>query len=138
MGPSPAFTQSEVPGVTGATLKSAMPAKVIGAVDAEHYAWGDGCDAWYLVRTPELNIIEEQMPAGAAETAHRHVRARQFFFVLAGELTLLVERQAHTLRAHQGLEIAPGEAHQAINRSEAPARFLVTSQPPSHGDRIDC
>jgi hypothetical protein len=27
--------------------------------------------------------------------------------------------------------------HQAINRSAAPVRFLVTSQPPSHGDRID-
>lgn len=107
------------------------------AANAERYTWGDGCDAWYLVRTPELHIIEEQMPSGASETPHHHVRARQFFFVLAGELTLIVDRQAHTLRALEGLEIAPGEVHQAVNRGDAPARFLVTSQPPSHGDRVD-
>jgi mannose-6-phosphate isomerase-like protein (cupin superfamily) len=119
-----------------------MPATVISAANAEHYTWGpsgnpDRCDAWYLLRTPELNIIEELMPPATAETAHHHTRARQFFFVLAGELTLIVDRQPHTLGARQGLEIAPGEVHQAINRSEAPVRFLVTSQPPSHGDRID-
>lgn len=109
----------------------------IRTADAEHYTWGDGCNAWYLVRTPELHIIEESMPADASETPHHHVHARQFFFVLAGELTLIVDRQPHTLRAHEGLEIAPGEIHQAIDRSAAPVRFLVTSQPPSHGDRVD-
>jgi mannose-6-phosphate isomerase-like protein (cupin superfamily) len=114
-----------------------MPATVIRAANAEHYTWGDGCDAWYLVRTPSLHILEEQMPAGASETPHHHVHAHQFFFVLAGELTLIVEQQAHTLRPGEGLEIAPGEVHQALNRSQAPVRFLVTSQPPSHGDRID-
>jgi mannose-6-phosphate isomerase-like protein (cupin superfamily) len=114
-----------------------MPATVTSATNAEHYTWGDGCDAWYLVRTPELHIIEELMPPGTSETAHHHVHVRQFFFVLAGELTLVVDRQAHTLRAHEGLEIAPGEVHQAINRSAAPVRLMVTSQPPSRGDRID-
>ena len=112
----------------------AMP---ISSATAEHYAWGPGCDAWYLVRTPMLHIIEELMPPGAAETPHHHARARQFFYVISGELTLIVSGQPHTLRAHEGLEIAPGEVHQAINRSDAPVRFLVTSNPPSHGDRID-
>jgi mannose-6-phosphate isomerase-like protein (cupin superfamily) len=109
----------------------------ISTANAEHYTWGDRCDAWYLVRTPTLHIIEERMPPGTAETPHHHVHARQFFYVLAGELTLTVENQPHTLRAHEGLEIAPGELHQAINRSNAPVRFLVTSHPPSHGDRIE-
>jgi mannose-6-phosphate isomerase-like protein (cupin superfamily) len=110
---------------------------IVSIANAEHYTWGDGCDAWYLVRTPDLNIIEELMPAGTAETPHHHVLARQFFYVLSGELTLMVDGQAHTLAAQQGLEIAPGEVHQAINRSGTPVRFLVTSQPPSHGDRVD-
>jgi mannose-6-phosphate isomerase-like protein (cupin superfamily) len=118
-----------------------MPAKVIRAADsdAEHYTWGPSgnSDAWYLVRTPELHIIEELMPPGASETAHHHVHARQFFYVLAGELTLVLSHQPHTLRPHEGLEIAPGEVHRAINRGAEPVRFLVTSQPPSHGDRID-
>lgn len=109
----------------------------ISATNAEHYTWGSACDAWYLVRTPTLHIIEELMPSGAAETPHHHTHARQFFYVLSGELTLVVNQEAHMLHSHEGLEIAPGEVHQAINRSHSPVRFLVTSNPPSHGDRID-
>ena len=113
-----------------------MP-NVISTASAEHYTWGASCDAWYLVRTPEMNIIEERMPPGASETPHHHVLARQFFYVLGGELTLTVEQRDHTLRAGEGLEIDPGQVHQAINRSAADVRFLVTSQPPSHKDRVD-
>ena len=114
-----------------------MHAPVIAAAHVEHYTWGDNCDAWYLVRTPDFTILEELMPAGASETPHHHVRARQFFFVLAGELTLIVDGCENMLQAEEGLEIAPGEMHQAINRGDVPVRFLVTSHPPSHGDRVD-
>jgi mannose-6-phosphate isomerase-like protein (cupin superfamily) len=114
-----------------------MSTAPISASTAEHYTWGQACDAWYLVRTPTLNIIEELMPPGTAETPHLHTKSRQFFYVLAGELTLIVDQETHTLHPHQGLEIAPGETHQALNRSNAPVRFLVTSNPPSHADRID-
>jgi mannose-6-phosphate isomerase-like protein (cupin superfamily) len=111
--------------------------KPVSAADAEHYAWGDNCDGWYLVRTAELNIIQEKMPPGAAETRHSHLRARQFFYVLEGELTMAVEHEEFILRAGEGIEIAPGQIHQAINRGAKDAHFLVTSQPPSHGDRIE-
>lgn len=113
-----------------------MPAIPISTANAEHYTWGNNCDGWHLVRTPDLSIIEELMPPGTSETRHRHIHARQFFYVLEGELTLEVERHNHILHAGQGLEISPGTPHQAINRSTAPTRFQVTSQPPSHGDRI--
>ena len=114
-----------------------MPTTPISAANAEHYTWGSGCDGWYLVRTAELHIIEELMPPGTAEKPHHHVHACQFFYVLSGALTMTVDGRTSTLHAHQGLEIAPGEIHQAINRSDSPVRFLVTSHPPSHGDRIE-
>lgn len=103
---------------------------------AEHYTWGEGCDGWHLVRTSELSIIEERMPPGTSEVCHYHLRARQFFYVVEGELTMEVERENHTLRVGEGVEVAPGQAHQAMNRGSTAVRFLVTSQPPSHGDRI--
>jgi mannose-6-phosphate isomerase-like protein (cupin superfamily) len=109
----------------------------VSRVKAEHYTWGDGCDGWHLVRTEALAVIEERMPPGTEERRHLHRRARQFFYVLAGELTLEVEGEEHRLGANQGLEIAPEQAHQAFNRGDEDVRFLVTSQPPSHGDRID-
>ena len=103
---------------------------------AEHYTWGAGCDGWHLARAAELSVIQERMPPGAEEIRHRHTRARQFFYVLAGTLVLELEGASHVLEAGTGLEVAPGVAHQAMNQSAEPVDFLVVSQPPSHGDRI--
>jgi quercetin dioxygenase-like cupin family protein len=117
-----------------------MPAQVISTKSAEHYRWGGpqatDCDGWHLVRTPELSVIEELMPPGTSEARHSHVHARQFFYVLEGELTLEVEHHDYILQAGEGLEISPGQKHQAMNRSTNLIRMLVTSQPPSHCDRI--
>jgi mannose-6-phosphate isomerase-like protein (cupin superfamily) len=102
---------------------------------ADHYVWGEVCDGWHLVRSENLSIIEERMPPGTAEQRHWHQRARQFFYVLEGELTMQFDDHAETLAARQGIEIAPDLPHQAKNLSQADTRFLVISEPPSHGDR---
>ncbi len=109
--------------------------KPVRATIENHYTWGDACDGWHLLRGENLSVIEERMPPGTAEQRHFHERARQFFYVLEGELTLEVDQRDYLMAAGEGLEIAPGQPHQAINRSGADARFLVISQPPSHGDR---
>ncbi len=114
-----------------------MPAKIINTTTAEHYTWGNNCDGWHLVKTPDLSIIEELMPPGTSEVRHHHTRSRQFFYVLQGEFTMEIEHHDFTLKPGEGIEIAPGQSHQAINRSSAPVRIVVTSQPPSHGDRIN-
>jgi quercetin dioxygenase-like cupin family protein len=108
----------------------------IATGNAEHYLWGGVCDGWHLVKQDALSVIQERMPPGASEQRHFHRSARQFFYVLEGELTLEVEGQTHVLRSGTGLEITPGERHQACNRSGADVAFLVISSPPSHGDRV--
>jgi mannose-6-phosphate isomerase-like protein (cupin superfamily) len=114
-----------------------VPAKIISAKNAEHYTWGENCDGWHLVKTPDLSVIEERMPAGTFETRHSHTRARQFFYVLDGELTMEIEHHSFVLKKGEGIEVSPGQQHQAFNKSPDPLRIVVTSQPPSHGDRID-
>jgi mannose-6-phosphate isomerase-like protein (cupin superfamily) len=103
---------------------------------AEHYTWGDGCDGWRLVDRAELSVIHERMPPGSAEVWHHHQAARQFFFVLSGTATIEAGGATHTLRAHQGIEIAPGLPHQMRNDSDADVEFLVISQPTTRGDRV--
>jgi mannose-6-phosphate isomerase-like protein (cupin superfamily) len=110
---------------------------MIEKASAPHYTWGDGCDGWHLVRTPELSVIQERMPPGASEVRHRHARARQFFLVLSGALEIELAGEVARLGPQQGLEIAPGVPHQVMNRSAAPVEFIVVSQPPSHGDRVE-
>ncbi|WP_263416102.1 cupin domain-containing protein [Terriglobus albidus] len=113
------------------------PAKVISRQSAEHYLWGKQCDGWHLVKQDGLSVIEERMPPATSEVRHHHVRSRQFAYVLEGELTMEVEHHDFTVRAGEGIEIHPGQSHQAMNRSGGDVRFLMISQPPSHGDRID-
>lgn len=103
---------------------------------APHYSWGDGCDGWRLVQTPDLSVIEERMPPGASELRHYHRRATQFFYVLKGTLSIELDEREHELSPGQGLLIAAGQAHQVLNRSAQAAEFLVVSNPPSHGDRV--
>lgn len=104
---------------------------------AEHYTWGAGCDGWRLAPGPDLSVIEERMPPGTAETRHAHARARQFFYVLSGVLTMARDTGSVCVRAMEGIEIPPGVPHQARNDSDADVRFLVISSPATHGDRQD-
>jgi mannose-6-phosphate isomerase-like protein (cupin superfamily) len=75
------------------------------------------------------------MPAGAAEVRHRHTVARQFFYVLAGELSLEIDGVVVTITPGRGCEVAPGCPHQARNAGGGAVEFLVVSQPPAQGDR---
>jgi mannose-6-phosphate isomerase-like protein (cupin superfamily) len=69
---------------------------------------------------------------------HYHQHSRQFFFILSGEATIEVDGRYQVLRAREGLEILPGQAHQVFNKSQQNLEFIVVSQPPSHKDKILC
>ena len=100
--------------------------------------WGDRCAAWRLLTQPDLAVAEEVMPAGTTEKRHVHRRARQFFYVLSG--TLSMEREGSetvVLGPGEGIEMAPNIAHRAHNASGAPVHFLVISAPTTKGDRED-
>jgi mannose-6-phosphate isomerase-like protein (cupin superfamily) len=109
----------------------------ISTANAEHYTWGTGCDAWYLLKTDQLTIIEERMPPGTAETRHKHNKSRQFFFVLSGSATLEYGDKVAKLAANQGFEVPPGVPQRILNQGTVPLELVVTSNPPSHQDRID-
>jgi mannose-6-phosphate isomerase-like protein (cupin superfamily) len=104
--------------------------KPVSRENAEHYAWGDGCDGYFLLKYPEAQVIEERMPPGTSEQAHWHERARQLFYVLEGELTMHFENGDVRLSRGASLEIEPGTIHQARNESSTDVRFLVVSVPP--------
>jgi len=110
--------------------------QAISIKTADHYVWGERCDGWHLLRSDEVSVIQEQMPPGTSEVAHFHKASRQFFYVLSGTLSILLDGVQHTLTRDHGLAIAPGATHRVFNDSESEARFIVISAPPSHGDRV--
>ena len=113
-----------------------MKETAISRATAEHYSWGQDCDGWHLVKDAALSVIEELMPPGSSEVLHSHRSAQQFFFVLSGQVTMQVEHEELRLQAGEGLHILSRVRHRISNRSGEAARFLVISQPPSHGDRV--
>jgi len=111
--------------------------RAISRDNAEHYRWGVDCDGWHLVSSKSLSVIEELMPPGAAEIRHHHQLAQQFFYVLDGEILMEVDGENTLVPAGSGIRILPGMRHQVRNPTPRAVRFLVISQPPSRGDRID-
>jgi len=105
--------------------------------NAEHYKWGDNCDGWHLVKSDSLSIIQERVPAGAKEIKHYHQNAEQFFFVLSGVATLEIEGVMHQLHPNTGCHVPSGAIHQLRNETNEDIEFIVTSTPPTRGDRVE-
>lgn len=110
---------------------------MISTKNAEHYIWGENCDGWHLLKREEMSVIQERVPAGAAEVMHYHEQARQFFYILEGQGTMVFKDHEIVLEKGNGIEMAPMVKHQFRNNSQADVHFLVISVPPTRGDRIN-
>jgi mannose-6-phosphate isomerase-like protein (cupin superfamily) len=110
---------------------------IINTTNAEHYIWGNGSDGWHLLKSDALSVIEELVPPGEKEVRHYHQRAQQFFYVLEGVATLEIAGEVHEVPVGSGLHVPAGVPHQLLNTGSENLRFLVISQPKSHGDRVE-
>ncbi len=104
--------------------------------NSEHYNWGDNCDGWYLINTNNLSVIQESMPPNTRETIHYHNFSQQFFYILKGHATFILNEKTAELKEGEGLHIKPKTIHQIKNNSSKSLHFLVISQPASKDDRI--
>ncbi len=108
-------------------------------LNAPHYTWGDQamCDGWHLCNTETLSVIQERMPPGAKERLHVHQKCQQLFYILSGIATFIVDESMYKIQTGESIQILPGQKHCVMNEGEADLAFLVISEPPSHGDRIN-
>jgi mannose-6-phosphate isomerase-like protein (cupin superfamily) len=109
---------------------------IVSKSNAEHYVWGEQCDGWHLVKTAGLSVIQERMPPRSKEVRHYHVYAEQFFFILSGTATMTLGDEVFVIQAGKGIYVPAGQAHQISNDGAEDLHFIVSSTPPSHGDRI--
>lgn len=110
--------------------------EVVSKHTAEHYEWGEHCGGWHLVKSKNLSVIQERVPTGCGEVMHYHEKAEQFFYVLSGVATIELDSGFYVVNEHQGIHIPAGQPHRLSNQSDQDLHFIVTSTPPSHGDRI--
>lgn len=109
----------------------------ISIENAEHYVCGQISEGWHLLKRDDMSVIQERVPSGGAEVMHHHHVARQFFYILDGEGTMMFEDREVVLQKGQGIEIAPEVKHQFMNKSHTDVHFLVISVPATRGDRIN-
>ena len=83
-----------------------------------------------------LSVISERVSSGCEEIRHYHKKSEQFFYVLSGIASLEVDGKMNLLNPQEGLHVEAGKPHQLRNDQNFDLIFLVTSVPPSHGDRI--
>lgn len=105
--------------------------------NAEHYTWGNACDGWHLLKSNNLSVIQERMPAGTSEQKHFHEHAQQLFYVLSGVATFDIGGAIVIVKARESIHIPRGTWHYIANKSEMDLEFLVISEPKAHGDRIN-
>lgn len=103
-----------------------------------HYKWGNNCDGWDFVADSGASIKQELMPARTAEKFHYHTKAKQFFYILKGTATFIIESKTLEVHANQGLEIKAMEKHKIINQTDADLEFILFSHPSTQNDRTDC
>ena len=104
----------------------------ISTGNAEHYGWGETCDGWHLLASDNLSVIEERMPPGTSEQRHRHVKARQFFYVLEGEGTARCDGKTMPIKRGDALLLRPGSEH-VIENTGPGKLYTLTVMTPNEG-----
>jgi mannose-6-phosphate isomerase-like protein (cupin superfamily) len=104
----------------------------------KHYLWGDQCDGWNLLDEKGLSVKLERMPPHTAEQRHYHLQAQQFFFMLHGEAIFEIEEELVKVPENHGIRIEPGKKHRILNKTDQDIEFLLSSQPSTTLDRVNC
>ena len=110
---------------------------IVNTENSEHYKWGNNSDGWHLLKSNDLSVIEENVPPGEKEERHYHNESQQFFYILSGIAQLEISGKKIEIKASSGIHIPAKASHQLMNNGTESLRFLVISQPKSHGDRVN-
>ena len=110
---------------------------IVNTENSEHYKWGENSDGWHLLKSDNLSVIEENVPPNESEIRHYHNESQQFFYVLSGCAQIEISGKIFEIKEGNGIHVPAKSPHRLMNNSSINLKFLVISQPKSHGDRIN-
>jgi uncharacterized cupin superfamily protein len=93
--------------------------------DAEKYRW-----ITTEVDARNLGINRLEFKPGQRGRVHRHEGQEEYYLVLSGELTMIIEGDEHTFATGTLAKLAPGLRRQSLNRGDVPAVVLAVG---AHG-----
>ncbi|MEG2355819.1 MAG: cupin domain-containing protein [Clostridia bacterium] len=91
----------------------------------------------YLMKGPRMNFALVQFQPGEDFQAHYHNVMEENFFILEGEVDIVVDGKVHHLTPGQLIHIEPSEIHYVVNHSAAPVKMISTLAPFTDPDKVD-
>ncbi|MDR0551300.1 MAG: cupin domain-containing protein [Spirochaetaceae bacterium] len=91
----------------------------------------------YLVQGPRLNFAVVQFMPGQDFRAHYHNVMEENFYIMEGEVTIVVDGKPQNLSKGQLIHIEPGEVHYVVNRSAAPVKMIACLAPYQEKDKVE-
>ncbi|MDD3369373.1 MAG: cupin domain-containing protein [Lachnospiraceae bacterium] len=100
------------------------------------YRFGDSGPK-YLMKGPRMNFALVQFQAGQDFKAHYHNIMEENFFILSGEVDIVVDGKVNHMTPGQLIHIEPGEIHYVINNYDGPVKMVSTLAPFQEVDKVD-
>ncbi|MDL5511234.1 cupin domain-containing protein [Arenibacter sp. M-2] len=110
---------------------------ILNKTNTKQYQWGNNCNAWELFQSKNAIIKEEIMPPQTDEQLHLHKKTEQFFYILEGKATFIVDGKKEVVSQNEGIQIKIEHPHKICNDTSRILRFLVISFPGNVNDRIN-
>lgn len=108
---------------------------IINESDKE-YRFGDNGPK-YLMKGPRMNFALVQFQPGNDFKAHYHNIMEENFYILEGEIDIVVDGKVNHMKQGQFIHIEPGEVHYCINNYNSPIKMVSTLAPYQNSDKID-
>ena len=100
------------------------------------YRFGDSGPK-YLMKGPRSNFALVAFNPGQDLKAHYHNVMEENFFILEGEIDIVVDGVVNHLKAGDLIHIEPGEIHYCINNYDKPMKMISTLAPFTDPDKVE-
>lgn len=100
------------------------------------YRFGDSGPK-YLMQGPRMNFALVQFQPGQDFKAHYHNIMEENFFILEGEIDIVVDGVVHHMKPGQLIHIEPKEIHYCINNYDKPVKMVSTLAPYQVSDKVE-
>ncbi len=104
--------------------------------DDFQYRFGDSGPK-YLMKGPRMNFALVRFNPGEDFPAHYHNIMEENFYILEGEIDIVVDGVTNHLTPGQMIHIEPGEVHHCINRYDKPIKMVSVLAPYQESDKVE-
>lgn len=102
----------------------------------EQYRFGDNGPK-YLMKGPRMNFALVQFQTGQNFKAHYHNIMEENFYIMEGEIDIVVDGKVNHMTKGQFIHIEPGEVHYCVNNYNGPIKMVSTLAPYQELDKVE-